>query len=283
MASLIVFNPISGKGQGKKQALILATMLRAQGEESQSVGTEQLESIDWGVVTKIIVVGGDGTLLKVLPYALNQQKPVCMYPAGYQCLFAREFNYPKDHAKFLARILRGQVEKFQVGLANDHPFCSMTSVGVDSAVIKYLDQTRKGPITSLTYPWATFKTLFSYRASVLTVHANGELIIDARRGYLIVGNNPQYALGLKMIPEAQMKSEVFAIRFVPCKHGLDFLLKTIFALLTGRWNKYPLHFAGDITVSADSKSQIAAQSDGDFIGDLPLHIVKSKQKLLVII
>ena len=279
---LILFNPISGCGKGAFHAQALAACFRQKefsvGVELVSRATEQ----DLTGISLIVIVGGDGSLLSVLPLALQSNVPICMYPAGNQSLFAREFRYSKNYEKFVSDVMTGEVSEYYVGEANGTLFFSMLSVGFDSDVVSRVNTRRHGPIGMFTYPLAVLSALFCHSAPQLRITINNQIVVDKQKVYVIVANCPQYALGLRILPEADPRSENLVMRIIPYSPPIQLILKVAYEILIGHWRKTSTYLGREIKIEAMEQPSPPVQADGDAIGHLPMVIRKNKRRLKVL-
>ena len=279
---LILFNPISGCGKGAFHAQALAACFR-QKEFSVSVElVSRAAEQDLTGISLIVIVGGDGSLQSVLPLVLQNDVPICMYPAGNQSLFAREFGYSKNYQRFVSDVMTGEVSEYYVGEANGTLFFSMLSIGFDSDVVNRVNTRRHGPIGIFTYPLAVLGALFCHSAPQLRITIDNKIVIDKQKVYVIVANCPQYALGLRILPEADPRSECLVMRIIPYSLPIQLILKVAYETLIGHWRKTSIYLAREIKIEAMEQPSPPVQADGDMIGYLPTEIRKHQQRLKVL-
>ena len=107
----VIYNPISGKGQAKHLAenhiikFLEKNGFNTQLFQSKKNPQEYINEIsNFNSCDLIIVIGGDGTLLGLLPLLPQTQIPVYMIPAGNESLFAQIYHMDRDENLLLQAI-----------------------------------------------------------------------------------------------------------------------------------------------------------------------------------
>ncbi|MBS0188935.1 MAG: NAD(+)/NADH kinase [Planctomycetes bacterium] len=237
MAVTILVNPNSGKAKAQAVADQLMQGLVARGIESRTRST--FDTVDWESELRgtraLVVVGGDGTVNRMLDVCSRAGVPIYHYPAGNQNLFARACRHPRNVTAALGAIESNQRATLDLGavarisqLPASRLFALMVSVGPDAAVIERLASIpRKGG-----GHWHYAKPVLAEagdalrvpRATPLRVWVDGKKLADDA-GWLVVAANPPYALGLDpCAPIHQAADGQLDIVFFPMRYRLAMLL-----------------------------------------------------------
>ena len=93
---------------------------------------EFLKDVDKENCYGIIVAGGDGTINRVVNVMMqnNIKTPLGIIPAGTSNDFAKHIKMPANFSECIDRILTGNVQQVDVGLANNKYFIDVCSVGL---------------------------------------------------------------------------------------------------------------------------------------------------------
>ncbi len=223
----ILYNPISGRGGGAIQARKLESALIGSGHlvslrESRAVNPTEEFAQYLSSIEALVLIGGDGTLRPLLPELARTSVPVYMWPGGNESLFAREFNMTPSVSKLLRALETRKCVRAGYGLVNNAPFFLMTSIGLDSQIVRRVCENRSGPVGRRGYVWPIIKAIASFRGPTLTVTVDGREVLRQVPGYLIIGNSNRYAGNLMPIPEAHWASGHLSCRYFPYKNVMSY-------------------------------------------------------------
>ena len=208
MAVLILFNPHSGRSRADAYASELRAALQAQGLEVRTRSTSDSIELanDLAGSSAMVIVGGDGTVNRVLDGASLAGVPLYHFPCGNQNLFARACGHTRDVAAAVRAISGGRTAKLDIGavapvnrIDQARRFALMVSFGPDASVIERLSsrpRTAKGHWAYLRPVLAeALEATIHPRPTPLRVWVDGKKVADDA-GWLVVGANTPYALGL---------------------------------------------------------------------------------------
>lgn len=156
---LIIANPTSGRGRGRRTSVTVAQRLRAAGYEVEVFYTHErgdAEQISREAATRpanpprcIVACGGDGTVQEVanalasLKQKLEDRCPFMgLAPAGRCNDFARAVGISKDPSAITAVLLDGMPQALDLGRVNGRYFCTVATVGADAEVSNFVDAMR---------------------------------------------------------------------------------------------------------------------------------------------
>jgi YegS/Rv2252/BmrU family lipid kinase len=111
--------------------------------------------------SKIIAVGGDGTINEVASALVGTDIPLGIIPFGSGNGLARHLRIPLKKNKALALALSGQVNKIDVGILNGKYFFCTAGIGFDATVAKVFSKGKGRGL--INYIKATLSTIFKYR------------------------------------------------------------------------------------------------------------------------
>lgn len=159
--------------------------------------------------SRVVLIGGDGTLHHMLPVLLTHRLALGVVPFGTGNDTARALGVDKlDWPEALALALNGRTRRMDVGemltARNRIPFISSLAVGFDAAVGQ---RAIDGPVWLAGQPkyvWATLAEILSLRTHVLRVRADGELVHDGSALFTSVFNTPSYGSGMPAVPSARV-------------------------------------------------------------------------------
>ena len=247
----VIYNPISGKGQAKHLAenhiikFLEKNGFNTQLFQSKKNPQEYINEIsNFNSCDLIIVIGGDGTLLGLLPLLPQTQIPVYMIPAGNESLFAQIYHMDRDENLLLQAIKENKLKTQYYGIISNQdftlPFFCMASMGLDSLTVKYIGE-RSGAINNFKYIWYGLKALINFSNPIVSIKADGVEIVSKENGYLIVANSSSYAHDLRLVPHASPDLNHLDLAFLPNSNRWDEIKKGIW-MAQRKQAKLPLQY-----------------------------------------
>lgn len=285
----ICYNPIAGKGRAVTQSKDLAGFLEQKGfsvslECSDAEGDRQKVKSLAQSVDVLVVAGGDGTLLRMLPGLIECETPIYMLPVGNESLFAREFAMSSTSEEIAETFQNGIISRHSVPTCNGNPFFSMASVGFDSCVIQRVATLRKGPIRHRGYLRSILTELSNHTPPCLSVYVDGECVVKSARGFVIAANNKQYALGIRFVPEADSSRSNLTVRFFPYRNVFG-LISVAVSRACGcsiDQARCPVFSGQEIRIETESSELYPVQADGEFLGETPVLLAAQNHWLNVL-
>ena len=217
--ALVLLNPHAQGGRAARRIPALRAWLAAHAPDAQLAAPEALQdsvallqSRPEG--TRVVVVGGDGTLNRWLPALLARRLSVGLVPMGSGNDSARALGvYGLPWAQALTLALQGPAQAIDTGLAqwcdlqghtHDTPFVSSLTAGFDSAVGLRALNGPSGLRGLPRYLWATLHELIHLRHWNLTLHRDGQLKHQGLSLFASSLNTPTFGSGMPAVPHAQL-------------------------------------------------------------------------------
>ncbi|WP_297324244.1 diacylglycerol kinase family protein [Nitrosomonas sp.] len=272
---LIIYNPISSAGNTETLACKLEMALALQGKvvtvrtsEKKMKGYTRITD-DIAASDLVVVVGGDGTIRKLLD-AINQTgTPIYAIPGGNESLFARSYEMSTSADDLLRAIDAGTcLQQFYglisgQGIQGEKPFFHMASMGLDSLTVKNIGK-RKGPLNDSIYIWHGLKALCALHHPTVSVSVDGKQVIDHGSGYIIVANNSAYARNLQLVPTADPSKNELVLGFLPGARHQHELIKAMKILQHKPANLPMQYFSGKHIACTLHQQSYPLQVDGDY-------------------
>ena len=160
-----IINPHSG-ANNKESFLRISSVLKTdphhviwETTEPQEATLFTQKAIDQGA-TRIIAVGGDGTINEVASALVGKSIPLGIIPVGSGNGLARHLKIPLNYKKAFQKALVGATIKIDVGYINNKPFFCTAGIGFDAAVAHCFAKSKGRGL--INYMKATLITLFKY-------------------------------------------------------------------------------------------------------------------------
>lgn len=204
-----ILNPHSGRNRRRPWlADRIGAWARARGLDADVVATERphhatelaAAAIAEGC-SRIVAVGGDGTMNEVASAVAGSAAELALVPCGSGNGLGRHLGIPGRLERALATAVDGRVRTIDTGLANDHPFFNAMGLGFDAEISRRFNRlARRGLVNYLRTGLAAF---FSYRPERYTLGRNGDTEeLDAF--VVCVANSDQYGNDARIAPGARV-------------------------------------------------------------------------------
>jgi diacylglycerol kinase (ATP) len=293
----VLLNPAAGGGRGARLHTALRTLLSTRHPnvvlvcpDSATAARSLLMGLPIG--SRVVIVGGDGTLNQCLPALLARDLILGLVPLGSGNDFARSLGvHGLSWQAALALSLTGQAQAVDIGLARfkvdqltrSVPFISSFSAGFDASVAQ---RASAGPqwLRGLPrYLLATLKELRKLRRWPLVVRCDQQMIQQGPTLLVATLNTPSYGGGMPAAPEAKLQ-DGWLDGLIGADIGLARVLVLLPALLLGKHQdltKVTLQKYRSMEVTCTEPLPIAA--DGESLGHTEaLHITVLAKALRVV-
>lgn len=147
---LVVSNFSAGRKRAIKYRRKIQTLLLKKQTRFQFITIDQLQDIDIEPFDTILVVGGDGTVNKVLPYLVNSNKTLGIIPTGTANLLAANLGI-NSVSKALKVIDRENSTKIDVMTVNNNLSVLRCGLGYDADIIGKTPQSLKNKFGYFAY------------------------------------------------------------------------------------------------------------------------------------
>ena len=147
---LIVANFSAGRKQAIKYKKRIQKFLLIRQMYFRFINIDQLQEVEMDLFDTILVVGGDGSVNKVLPYLVNTTKTLGIIPCGTANLLASKLGI-NSISKALKVIDKENVRKIDVMTVNDNLSVLRCGIGYDADIIGKTPQSLKNKFGYFAY------------------------------------------------------------------------------------------------------------------------------------
>jgi YegS/Rv2252/BmrU family lipid kinase len=254
-----IVNPNAGS-KNKAKYTKLIQLIKSNDAHIIWETTEPLEAVDFAQkaidegATRIIAVGGDGTINEVASVLVGKSIPLGIIPVGSGNGLARHLNIPLNYKKAFQKVLVGATIKIDVGHINNRPFFCTAGVGFDAAVAhRFANSKGRG---LLNYIKATIITLFKYKPIQVSINnAPVENIFS-----LSIANANQFGNNAFISPFSNIQDGQLELV------KIDILNKLQAGIIAVRLFKKSIHHSNDVHIIACKTASIY------YAKNAPIHI-----------
>jgi YegS/Rv2252/BmrU family lipid kinase len=254
-----IVNPNAGS-KNKAKYTKLIQLIKSNDAHSIWETTEPLEAVDFAQkaidegATRIIAVGGDGTINEVASVLVGKSIALGIIPVGSGNGLARHLNIPLNYKKAFQKALVGATIKIDVGHINNRPFFCTAGIGFDAAVAhRFANSKGRG---LLNYIKATIITLFKYKPIQVSINnAPVENIFS-----LSIANANQFGNNAFISPFSNIQDGQLELV------KIDILNKLQAGIIAVRLFKKSIHHSNDVHIIACKTASIY------YVKNAPIHI-----------
>ncbi len=233
--------------------------------------------------SKIIAVGGDGTIREVAEPLIGKNVMLGILPYGSGNGLARNLCIPLKPEEALKGLLEWTPRKIDVGIANGRPFFCAAGLGLDAEVARVFNARLGGRRGIFPYVYHAALTYFRYTPTAVAVSMNGSQRIFSPMITAVL-NGQQYGGGARVAPDAYIDDGLLNLVVVK-KAGVLRTLLAVRDLFNGRLHRHKDLVSTDISKVIEINFPPGApyHLDGeDFTGNGTLKISVLHQALNVI-
>jgi diacylglycerol kinase (ATP) len=218
---LVLLNPLAAGGRAARLAEKLREACSAHGarlEVTPSVQAARDRLMHEPEATRVVLVGGDGTLHQMLPALLARAHRVGLVPLGTGNDTARALGLHRlSWQAALTQAILGTLRNVDIGEATFEPtgssasgellrvpFISSFSAGFDAAVAARARAAPRWLSGMPRYLWATLQEVAALQLSTVQVRADGAPVHDGMALFVSALNTASYGSGMPVVPHARM-------------------------------------------------------------------------------
>ena len=140
---LIISNFEAGRRKAVKYKKLVLDFILKYTQSFKCIGLDDIKTIDIYQYDTLFVLGGDGTINKLLPYIVNSDIKLAIIPCGTANLLAAKLGLSANIGKTLKIIEKGAIKKIDIININSRLCALRTGFGYDSDIICKTPQSLK--------------------------------------------------------------------------------------------------------------------------------------------
>lgn len=294
-STLVILNPVSGGGRGRRRFRALEPVLRDGLGELEVARTtrprdaERLarEGVRAGV-SRIVVAGGDGTASEVasglLAAGLAGECELALLPLGTGGDLCRSVGVPRDPKAACALLASGRARPRVVdvgrirytdraGKPRESHFLNVASFGISGLVDELVNRAPRRLGGSGAFALGTLRAIARYRPEPVRIQVDGERVHDGPLSLAAAANGRCFGGGMRIAPEADPADGLLDLVVIA---GLPkpALLANFPSIYRGRHLDHPaVSLQRGVGIEAEAApGRVWLDVDGEPLGTLPARI-----------
>ena len=210
--------------------------------------------------TKVIAVGGDGTLKLVAECLLNTVTPIGLVPAGSANGMARELNIPLDAHEALELTLSGTPKSIHAVIVNGELCIHLADIGYNAYVVKRFDDLPgRGMWGYAKAAWQAF--IRQHKMEVFFKTDDKE--VSSAAAMVVIANATMYGTGVQINPDGKLDDDFFEVILIK-KYSVLEIFKIRFTSLPFNPNKIEIFKTRELSIK--TRHRVHFQVDGEYMG-----------------
>ena len=265
---------------GRRIGVIAARQLAEAGVEAVPFAAHHRAS-EVAPCDAIVAVGGDGTIVRVIGYALRWNVPVGIVPSGTFNDLAHTLGIPIDVAAACQTVAAGHTRAVDVGSVNGTHYLSEASIGISSRAARMQTTELKQRFGYLGIVTTALRALWYSRPMFAEVSYDGT-VVRFKTIQLTVANSPRFG-GIFAVADAAIDDgwlDLFSVEIETFRQAFDVAR----AILRGRRESVPgLRTLRAKRFSVRQHRRHHVTADGEPAGNTPATFTILPKALRVIV
>lgn len=274
---LVLLNPHAGGGRALRFEPEIRARIRTDHPGVRFVVTESIQAAhaligDTAPNARIVLIGGDGTVNRMLPALVDSERELAIVPLGSGNDVARALGlYKLPWQQALAHAITATVSLMDVGQVEfddrSVPFLACCTSGFDSAVAL---RAINGPrwLRGLPrYLLATLRELGAFRTWNLTVHSDGRPLRAGLALFASALNTPTFGSGIPVAPQALINDGLLNLIVAGRFTRLSTLIMLPKLLIGRHLPDARIHTSTVKAMQIDAQPAVPLAVDGEYIGE----------------
>lgn len=217
MGIYFIVNPIAGKGRTRVFAKEIERYLKERNVKHEIMYTKYpghaidiAAEVNEEEFSKVVSVGGDGTLNEILNGLNLKKMSLGIIPAGTGNDFIKCAGIPSDAMEALEVVLNGVEKSIDIGLINEKRFINVAGFGLDVEVLRETIKFKRVIKGKLAYVLGVVKALITFKPIEFQILIDG---VEYNEEAMIcaIGNGQYFGGGMKILPSAELDDGLFDI------------------------------------------------------------------------
>jgi len=290
----LIFNPVSGGGNGKQDLEFIKQMLEPHLHLEVHLTSADIDPQELAVqaiaqeADLIIASGGDGTVSAVAGALIGTEIPLGIIPRGTANAFSMALNITQQIGQMRRAceiILAGKTRVVDAARCNKLPLILLAGIGYEAETIEKADREAKNRWGSLAYIMAGWQQLDEQKLFEAEVEIEGETKTFQAGAITVANAAPPTSVLAQGIGEVVVDDGLLDITIATVDNKLQ-AVTTLFSMLgaalirTSAELDNIIHVrARQVKISASPAQKVVL--DGEIIGNTPLEIECFPQSLVV--
>lgn len=222
---LVINNPNAGRKKAAKYKKLLIQFLLRKNCSFKTIEISKLTSTDFEEFDTVFVIGGDGTVNKVIPYIVNTDKVLGIIPCGTANLLAAKLNIPTNPKKALEIINHSVIKNVDVLKVQDKYSVLRLGLGYDSDIICKTPQSLKNKFGYFAYFLAGILFALRLKQKSYTIFFNDKKLSILATCIIVANAGNMYRNLVSISNNCNLQDGKFEVFILKVKNPITFFIE----------------------------------------------------------
>lgn len=222
---LVINNPNAGRKKAAKYKKLLIQFLLRKNCSFKTIEISKLTSTDFEEFDTVFVIGGDGTVNKVIPYIVNTDKVLGIIPCGTANLLAAKLNIPTNPKKALEIINHSVIKNVDVLKVQDKYSVLRLGLGYDSDIICKTPQSLKNKFGYFAYFLAGILFALRLKQKSYTIFFNDKKLSILATCIIVANAGNMYRNLVSISNNCNLQDGKFDVFILKVKNPITFFIE----------------------------------------------------------
>lgn len=221
---LLVYNNKAGSGSFLNKLHYIEKLFSDMGVDFKSVNILELNNVvDSENFDTIVAIGGDGTVLSVLPYIVNSNKKLGIIPCGTANLLAEKLNISKNILKAFDTLINGTKKLIDVGKIGNTYFVLRVGYGIDAEIVNGANPYLKNKFGYLAYLIQGIKCIFNLSPKKFEISTENKTFIVDASAVIVSNSGNMFKNIFSVVPKSDLYDGKLDFFVLKAKNLFEFL------------------------------------------------------------
>jgi diacylglycerol kinase (ATP) len=269
LKTLFIVNPIAGRNKSLEIWNSIKPHIKHSFNYALTIAPGDAMSIAANAknqgFTRVVAVGGDGTVCEVANGIVGTDIELGIIPAGTGNDFVKTLKIPQLPIEALAVIENGHIDTVDIGKHEKGYFINVAGVGFDAEVVNTTNVDLKFLTGSFAYITSVIWNLIRYSSREASIEIDGK-VFQRKLWLVAIANGQYFGGGMRISPDAKVDDGLFDICMVNDMSRLEILkfLPRVFS--GGHKNHRAFEVLRGKHIKIEFNTPTMTQADGEVLG-----------------
>lgn len=222
---LLVYNHKSGKGSFLKKIHEIKELFVEKKANFEFVNILNIENkVNIEDFDTVVAIGGDGTVLSLLPYLIRKNIKLGIIPCGTANLLAQKLNIPSNVEQAVDILINGTEKLIDVGKIGSSYFVLRVGYGIDADIINGASHSLKNKLGYFAYLIQGIKCAFNLKPRTFEISTDDKSYTTKASAVIVSNAGNMFRDKFSVAPASDISDGKLDVFILHAKNIVEFLM-----------------------------------------------------------